>query len=468
MNLLIFPACVLLVIWSICTWRVMSIGRCVSPFQGWMVGLSFFVVLPLTIIVLNGGYSVPSYYGVEGDWGSLDLRESRFLLPYLFVWLNLVLVALTAAFLCRERPMAARLDSQFDIRAAKLKYALLICVGLTVLDVSINVYLRGGIANYFILNWYTRSEESLATYGDAFVMYQFMNLSLQLALTATACLCVAQKMQTGRGGWPLMVALATVGLNMIMSGNRIFVALLLLFIGAAALYHRRYRAIAKMALAAPFLVVAFAVWAQIRGALSDPVAAIDRHIASASTYEGNYVLNRLIDVTEGTNVLVLLNITNDFGGRYPYLAGSTFLKAVTFWIPRSVYPDKPESLPTITARLYEPEADTSINSTIIGEMYANFGPFTLVLMPFITILIFAVDRWVSRRLSRNYLFCTALFLAFAWMARASFSDNVVMIGIAFLFIWVFRLQSGLIVAKASRSSCAHELNGERFDRRVYG
>ncbi len=244
-----------------------------------------------------------------------------------------------------------------------------------------------------------------------------------------------------------MLALVTMVVNMVTSGNRIFIALFLLFVGSAALYHRRFRAIAIMALMAPLLVVAFAVWAQIRGTLSDPVAAIGRHIESANTYEGNYALNRLIDATEGTNIIVLLNITKDFGDKYEYLSGATFLKAVTFWIPRSIYPDKSESFPTITAKLYEPEAETSISSTIMGELYANFGPFALVLMPLLTALVFAVDRWISRRLSRNYLLCTALFLAFAWMARASFSDNVVMICAAAALIWGLRLQSGLLVAR---------------------
>lgn len=458
MSVLIVPTLALVVVWIACMWVVLSTGRCLSPLTGWMVGLSFFVVLPLVIIVLNGGYSVPSYYGVTGNWGSLDLSDSRYLLPYFFVWTNLILVALTAGFLGIRRAATAQLYAQFAIKDSALKWAVLACAALTVLDLSVNIYLRGGIFNYFVLNWYTRSADSLAAFGDAYVLYLFLTLGLQLTLTATACLCIVRKMHSGKGGWLLSASLGTMTLNMVASGNRIFFALLLLFFGAQCIYERRYRAIVKTAFMAPILVVAFAVWAQVRGSLADPIAALNQHIESATAYEGNYFLNRLLDATEGTNIIFLLNITKDYGERYQYLAGLTILKAVTFWVPRSIYPEKPDSFPVITARLYEPGEETSISSTVIGELYANFGYFTIVLMPFLTAVIFAVDCWISRRLTRNLLLCTALFLIFAWMARATFSDNLVMLGFAVFLIWALRLQSGLLVTRGT------PVSADRSDR----
>ena len=76
--MLLMATLFLLIIWGASTWRVLSTGRIVSPLNGWMIGLSFFIVLPLSIIVLNGGYVVPSYYQVDGAWGRLDLSDSRF------------------------------------------------------------------------------------------------------------------------------------------------------------------------------------------------------------------------------------------------------------------------------------------------------------------------------------------------------------------------------------------------------
>src|ERR1700761_7479062 len=138
MSILIVPTLVLFAVWAASAWAVMSSGKCLSPLAGWMAGLSFFIVLPLTIIVLNGGYTVPSYYGVEGGWGSLNLSDSRFLIPYFFVWTNLILVALTAGLLSLRRRATVQLYHSFSINGSALKRATLICAGLTFLDMSVN------------------------------------------------------------------------------------------------------------------------------------------------------------------------------------------------------------------------------------------------------------------------------------------------------------------------------------------
>ncbi len=81
MNALGIASVLLVAGWGASTWFVLSTGRGIGPMHGWMVGLSFFIVLPFVIIGLNGGYTVPAYYGIKGDWGTLDLSDRRFLLP---------------------------------------------------------------------------------------------------------------------------------------------------------------------------------------------------------------------------------------------------------------------------------------------------------------------------------------------------------------------------------------------------
>ncbi len=318
-----------------------------------------------------------------------------------------------------------------------------------ILDIAANIAMRGGIRNYFLLHWYTRNADSLERYGDLFVLYLFFGLGLQLTLTSVASLAMLRKLQSGAGGWALGISLTTMALNMVATGNRIFIALFLLFIGSAAIFPRRYAAIAKMTLLLPVLVVVFAIWAQVR-CLVRSWRGADRHLDSGAAHEGNHVLNRLIDVTEGTNIIFLLNVSKDFGQRFEFLSGQTFLKTFTFWIPRSVYPDKPESFlrdrrPPVRARRRDQH---QLDDQVASELFANFGYLTLLLLPFVTVVVQWVDGWISSRHRRNPVLCVALFLAFAWMARASFSDTLAMIGFTACIVLGLRLQNGLIISRA--------------------
>jgi hypothetical protein len=43
-------------------WKLRQREARLTPILGWMLGLGFFIVAPLTIIVLLGGYEIPSFH----------------------------------------------------------------------------------------------------------------------------------------------------------------------------------------------------------------------------------------------------------------------------------------------------------------------------------------------------------------------------------------------------------------------
>ena len=142
--------------------------------------------------------------------------------------------------------------------------------------------------------------------------------------------------------------------------------------------------------------------------------------------------------------MLLLNIIKDFGSKYDLLLGSTYGKAITFMIPRSIYPDKTDNFTITTARLYEPGANTSFSSTALGEMYANFGLLSVPLLPIYTLALLFISRLVCIHLNRHALLSATLFLLFAWMSRSVFADNFVAILFCFALIWSFRFEKGLL------------------------
>jgi len=47
-------------------WRALQCARDnripFTPLMGWLAGLGYFILIPLTLLVLNGGYTMPAFY----------------------------------------------------------------------------------------------------------------------------------------------------------------------------------------------------------------------------------------------------------------------------------------------------------------------------------------------------------------------------------------------------------------------
>ena len=59
-----------------------------TPLLGWMAGLGFFLIVPLTAITLNGGYKAPQVYEING-WGDVNLSNLSSLEPFIVIWLSI-------------------------------------------------------------------------------------------------------------------------------------------------------------------------------------------------------------------------------------------------------------------------------------------------------------------------------------------------------------------------------------------
>src|SRR5260370_14136574 len=75
-------------------WKVIAeLGRrdkVLTPILGWVVGLGFFMLAPLTLMVLNGGYEFPSFYGMNETYAKVDLSNTSYLIPFLVIWISLM------------------------------------------------------------------------------------------------------------------------------------------------------------------------------------------------------------------------------------------------------------------------------------------------------------------------------------------------------------------------------------------
>ena len=176
------------------------------------------------------------------------------------------------------------------------------------------------------------------------------------------------------------------------------------------------------------------------GGLAGTIDGIMTGYANANKYiasEG--ISERIRGVTESVNLNVLVNIIKDFGGSVEYLHGWTLLKPVFFYIPRSVWADKPPSIPAVVGEIYCPNCGVAFITTAIGELYANIGVFSIVALPFLLIMTVRLDT----RKSYNSFEGALRFLIGFTVIRMAISDMVIL---AFFAIFVQHLIIGNFLA----------------------
>ncbi|MGB8475725.1 MAG: hypothetical protein WCE61_16725 [Candidatus Acidiferrum sp.] len=203
----------------------------------------------------------------------------------------------------------------------------------------------------------------------------------------------------------------------------------------------------------PIIILIFSLWASVRHDLTDISDSLDTALQEES---GNplaaSVVNVTMDATEGIDTLLLLHVPNDFGNRVPYLYGVSYSRAITSPIPRFLFPQKPINFTEYLAQIYLPGEETSLNATAVGEMYANFGPLTLVFFPLLSLGIAFLSKRASEEEVRHGLLPTLLFVLAIWAARSTLEDSLILLVLAYFIISVFRLEKGV-----SRSPVNHRV-----------
>jgi hypothetical protein len=119
-----------------------------------------------------------------------------------------------------------------------------------------------------------------------------------------------------------------------------------------------------------------------------------------------------------------------FPDSHGYLYGQSLLKAFVFWVPRSIWPGKPDSISVMVGGLLAPVSETSLVTTIFGEMYANFGILFLFAVP-ISILVVKAIPAALRTDRRSGL--VEFIIAFT-LIRMPYSDIVISVFIITLYI----------------------------------
>jgi hypothetical protein len=405
-----------------------------TPLLGWMIGLGFFLIIPLSAVTLHGGYRAPQAYEING-WGDVDLSNLSSLKPFIVIWLS-VMSACAVAYFCCPTTLPDWVADWPAIRR-KLERSILITMIIGVIGWLAMIYAVGGLEAFLISHWYNRIADLVEQHGTGFVLFDHITQANDIVFTGAAALYTSLGLRNRDTRWPFTLFIAAFLLiAMAMTGNRIYIALYLLsFLTSAWLFNRK-RIIGLILVISPILAIFFSSWAAVRHDLTGVPDSMSNYVADYNPR--NNALTAIMDATEGTDVTLLMHMINDFGNRLPYLYGGTYGRIFTFFLPKRIYPSRPRDFTTLTAGIYEPGGTTSLGSTALGEAFANFGFFGILALPMWTWLgcRFPIGGHQGKAFD---LVSPVAFIMFIWFARGTLAESALLLVGALMLIYLLRL-----------------------------
>ena len=121
----------------------------------------------------------------------------------------------------------------------------------------------------------------------------------------------------------------------------------------------------------------------VLGSITKTIAVIDQYNLKQFFLTSDLfwiqVFIRIVTIDFLDTYANLILIVEEYPRTYHYLFGETLLNPWVNFIPRSIWPEKPEAFGVIIGRQFYPEANgTSIAPSFLGELWANFGYFGVV------------------------------------------------------------------------------------------
>ncbi|MFX1673264.1 hypothetical protein PWR63_13485 [Paraburkholderia sp. A2WS-5] len=320
------------------------------------------------------------------------------------------------------------------------------------LAVSAIVYILSGLGDDGA-HWYRSKEDFLLDYGLFGVLLVYSISALRIALLIfTMREFILQRSTLARVIGLLVVICAV---DLYTTGNRIFTLLVLVTIFIVIVKERRYGWLLTFVALTPVLAYFMSIFRWIRsfmhssgsGGIGEVIAGFAVGLDFATTQSSNIdVVDIISGITESVNLNVLVGILDRLGNGVSYLYGETLFKTVVFWIPRSIWATKPDSITTVAGNIFAPGDSASLVTTFYGELFANFGVFSFVLLVPVLIL----SERICRLLFEDHLVRSlAAFMLGFIIVRMPISDMLLVTVVLSLLIrtnrFIGRLWRGLFL-----------------------
>jgi hypothetical protein len=337
--------------------KVAEMGICF----GALLGLVFFLAIPLFFIIYNGELVEPSlmiapYIPTE----DIDTTFNIFL-----GWLVIIL-----ASSYERRVYAKHVDIPLSLHSVNPKiffyWMVFLYFAITLIAASKTGAFEEG------LHWHDTERNDSA----AFII--FKNFSNCYRVVVFGALFYLVNSRIFNKYYALIFAISFSVFDMLISFNRIT---LLYFLLLFLLLNRKYAfsIFSILCLVTPPIIYVSGVWTWFRGMASMGGIGLDSFMRAwkdaRSIYEaaGDSFVIQMNNIFESSNILVFHALVQRVGDSIPIFGGSTYIvRPLTTFIPSTIWEDKPRVFGTYLGTLINDYEGLALNSTLFGEAYANF------------------------------------------------------------------------------------------------
>lgn len=331
-------------------------------------GVLFFIFIPVWVMILTGTLELSKtdfYYTTLTDVVLKENIVSSLLLEF-FLFSIIIYLYLPSRY------SVVRINTKFQ--PSIKNYLIIYTLGMLIVFIGSGL-LEGG-------NWYQNRNNFFESTGALAVLISFITTSSRILIIASLFYKWINNDLSFYKFLFLLILFTTI--DMFISGNRIYlfcsaILVCLLFLKR---YPKKTLIIFPFIFPIIFILGYFAsIFRHIRGPLFEKglptFQVFINALGRAIILEPPNIKMFFIGISESVNVNVIYNLFNDYNN---FLFGATYLKTILFYIPRSVWEKKPESITVITANSF---GGSSLVTTIIGELYMNFSIFGVLLLPII-------------------------------------------------------------------------------------
>ncbi|GAL62285.1 O-antigen polymerase [Algibacter lectus] len=343
-------------------------------------GILFFIFIPIWIMIVTGTLELSksdfSYTTISDIILKKNIGSSLLLIGYLFS------IIIYLYFPSRY----SNLEVNTKFRPSIKSYLIVYIIGMLIVFIGSGM-LEGG-------NWYTNRHYFFESSGSLAVLVSFITSSARI-LIISSLFFKWMKNELSFFKFLTLVITFTV-LDMVFSGNRIYLFCTAILVGLLFLKRYPKKTLISLPFIFPttfFLGYFASIFRHMRGPLFvnglPTFEVFINALNRAMILEPPNPKSFFIGISESVNVNVIYDLFNRYND---FLNGATYLKPLFFYIPRSIWEGKPETITVITANAF---GGNSLVTTIIGEMYMNFSIFGIVLLPIVL--------WFTEGLLTKYL-----------------------------------------------------------------
>tara|TARA_R110002033_G_scaffold40034_1_gene80189 strand:- start:3548 stop:4765 length:1218 start_codon:yes stop_codon:yes gene_type:complete len=337
---------------------------------GALLGLVFFLAIPLFFIFLEGELSDPGIF-IEPYLPFEDLVTTS----NIFIGWSVVLLASMYEVNVIDKSNR-EINIKEYVESKKLLY-FIICVYFIITIVT--TITTGAFGEG--VHWHDSSRNE----SSFFIIFKnFSNCYRVVVFGLILYLLNQGKVNRSKS---IYIAVAFTVFDVLLSFNRITLLYFLLFF---ILSHRKYALLifSSIVVVIPPVIYISSVWTWFRGMASISGIGFDSYLKSWNDavilYEsvGDRFVVKMNSIFESSNILVFHGLVEKVGDSIPIFYGSTYLvRPLTTFIPSTIWPDKPQVFGTYIGLYINNYEGLALNSTLFGEAYSNFmyfWPFVLL------------------------------------------------------------------------------------------